>query len=178
MIGYKHLKEHRLENPVSCHPGTTVGDYVPFYFCRRSPMLSAIHKRPDELGFKGGQEEIVYLVTTVGAVVDAAGEGRWAFSDRNAAVAYGVRFSADLDQLRGDAFVRWPHVRNDQWGYRDAHPDCKRFKQAEFLVRDGVPWSAFVGLAVHNPDVRKRAKAILAAAGEETGVAVRRGWYY
>jgi hypothetical protein len=44
VIGLGNIKRRRLnEPPVHCHPGTMVGDYVPFYFCPRSPMLYMIH---------------------------------------------------------------------------------------------------------------------------------------
>ncbi len=34
------IKRRRVEElEVDCHPGTKVGDYVPFYFCPRSVML-------------------------------------------------------------------------------------------------------------------------------------------
>jgi hypothetical protein len=37
------IKRRRIEQlAVSCHPGTRVGDYVPFYFCPRSIMLFVI----------------------------------------------------------------------------------------------------------------------------------------
>ena len=38
-IGYGHITARRMSLPVSCAPGTTVGQYVPFYFCPRSIML-------------------------------------------------------------------------------------------------------------------------------------------
>jgi hypothetical protein len=57
------IKRRRVEElEVSCHPGTKVGDYVPFYFCPRSVMLYVIHRanHPD-LSYRGGQEPIVHL---------------------------------------------------------------------------------------------------------------------
>ena len=40
VIGFDTIKKRRLEElPVSCHPGTFVGHYVPFYSGPRSPML-------------------------------------------------------------------------------------------------------------------------------------------
>jgi hypothetical protein len=62
-IGMSAIKRRRVEElEVSCHPGTKVGDYVPFYFCPRSVMLYVIHRanHPD-LSYRGGQEPIVHL---------------------------------------------------------------------------------------------------------------------
>jgi hypothetical protein len=40
LVGMSTIKQRRLnEIEVTCHPGTTVGQYVPFYFCPRSIML-------------------------------------------------------------------------------------------------------------------------------------------
>ena len=149
-VGLDRIKRRRLEElPVTCRPGTSVGDYVPFYFCPRSVMLYLIHRRNEDLRFRGGQDEIVHLVTSVGRAVDTAessGPDRWAFSEGNAG-AYGTRFSADLTLLARDRFVRWDHVAAERW---NTPPERKRFKQAELLVRDAVPWSVFVGIGVHN----------------------------
>jgi hypothetical protein len=35
VIGMGSIKDRRLGLPVSCHEGTMVGDYLPFYFCSR-----------------------------------------------------------------------------------------------------------------------------------------------
>ena len=42
-IGMGSIKQRRLALPVDCHPGTFVGEFVPFYFCPRSIMLYVIH---------------------------------------------------------------------------------------------------------------------------------------
>ena len=40
IVGMSEIKRRRLEElQVECHPGSMVGDYVPFYFCFRSVML-------------------------------------------------------------------------------------------------------------------------------------------
>ena len=39
IIGYDHIKKRRLkEIPVPCCEWRRVGEFVPFYFCPRSPM--------------------------------------------------------------------------------------------------------------------------------------------
>ena len=43
-IAHQTIQIRRNNTPVPCMPGGQLHDYVPFYFCRRSPMLYAIHK--------------------------------------------------------------------------------------------------------------------------------------
>ena len=43
-IGMTEIKGRRLALEVGCHPGTKVGEYVPFYFCPRSIMLFLIYR--------------------------------------------------------------------------------------------------------------------------------------
>ena len=83
VIGYGHIKEGRMkEIRVACCGGWFVGEFVPFYFCPRSPMLYTTNKgamgRPE-----GCQRTIVHLVSRVrvGIGLDRA----WA-SDGNAQV--------------------------------------------------------------------------------------------
>lgn len=82
-IGMTGIKRRRVEDlEVDCHPGTKVGDYVPFYFCPRSVMLFVIQRaNHPELTYRGGQGPIVHLQADLHAVVgwvEASG-GRWAF---------------------------------------------------------------------------------------------------
>lgn len=87
-IGMSAIKRRRVrEINVLCHPGTKVGDYVPFYFCPRSVMLFLIHKANDpDLSYRGGQDPIVHLEADLHEVVEWAKskDRRWAFSLSNA----------------------------------------------------------------------------------------------
>lgn len=83
LIGMSTIKQRRLHLPISCHPGTNVGYYVPFYFCVRSIMLYVIHRgnHPD-LTYRGGQEPIIHLEADLyrtGRWANETGR-RWAFS--------------------------------------------------------------------------------------------------
>ena len=63
VVGMSEIKRRRLEElEVECHPGTKVGEYVPFYFCPRSIMLFLLYRgnHPD-LTYRGGQSPIVHL---------------------------------------------------------------------------------------------------------------------
>ena len=87
-IGMSEIKRRRVEQlAVDCHPGTMVGDYVPFYFCPRSVMLYVIHMANHrELAYRGGQSPIVHLEADLHRAVEWADtDGRpWAFSLSNA----------------------------------------------------------------------------------------------
>jgi hypothetical protein len=42
-IAHQQIQDRRARWPVPLDPGGVLHDYVPFYFCPRSPMLYAIH---------------------------------------------------------------------------------------------------------------------------------------
>src|SRR5438094_4220821 len=47
IVGMSSIKQRRIQElSVSCHPGTKVGHYVPFYFCPRSVMLYILYISP------------------------------------------------------------------------------------------------------------------------------------
>src|ERR1019366_3790858 len=74
LVGISKIKERRLkEIEVTCHPGTMVGEYVPFYFCPRSVMLYILHmgNSPD-LAYRGGQGPMVHLQADLAQVIEWA----------------------------------------------------------------------------------------------------------
>jgi hypothetical protein len=174
-IGMSAIKERRLRLPVHCSPGDMVGDYVPFYFCPRSIMLYVIHCRDNpDLGYGGGQEPIVHLQADLHSVVQWATTfgGRWAFSLSNAGAYYTSFRSrlADLHQLDWQAIAA-----------RDfRQPAVKDGKQAEFLVRDFLPWSLVTRIGVHSTAIQQHVRACLASPGvtHVPLVSVEPSWYY
>ena len=177
VIGMDHIKKRRLKELQvrPCHPNTYVGDYVPFYFCPRSPMLYMIHMKNDELKFQGGQERIVHLVTSLEYGIKEAGERPWAFSDGNAGAAY-TQFSNDLEQL--PTFIKWDAVNARRWSGRNVDPAIKNNKQAEFLVYDTFSWQTFRGIGVINETIRKEVQEILKNADHKPEVLVKSDYYY
>jgi len=100
-VGMSNIKLRRLTLPVTCHAGTTVGQYVPFYFCPRSVMLYVLHRgNHPNLEYRGGQVPLVHLEADLSSVVAWANRTgrRWAFSLSNAGAVYTV-FCANLTQL-------------------------------------------------------------------------------
>ncbi len=173
VIGMSSIKQRRLELPVKCHPGDTVGEYVPFYFCSRSIMLYLIYKgNHPELSYHGGQGPIVHLQADLDATVmwAQATDVRWAFSLANAG-AYYTEFRAELADL---AEVDWRAVAATD--FSDA--TVKEGKQAELLVRREVPWGLIQRIGVRSATVRERVLEALAGSRHKPPVDVLPDWYF
>ncbi len=169
MSGIKHRRVEELE--VDCHPGTKVGDYVPFYFCPRSVMLYVIHCRNHpNLEYRGGQEPIVHLESDLHAVVRWADENDvpWAFSLSNAGARY-AEFRSRLEDL---ADLDWEAIAARDWS------KLKEGKQAEFLLHGSFPFDLIERIGVHSTAVRAQAMAALRGLDPAPVVGVRPDWYY
>lgn len=170
-IGMSRIKRRRLEElPVTCHQGTKVGEYVPFYFYHHSPMLYLIHKRNVDLAYKGGQEHIVHLVSTMSTGIKWANDNskKWAFTSSNAG-AYVCDFYCDIGKLDK---IQWEHVRAMRWA------DCKEEKQAEFLVQECFPLSLVTHVVTYNSKVKSRVKQAFSESEYTPEVESMPGWYY
>ena len=173
VIGMGSIKQRRFGLPVSCHQGTNVGEYVPFYLCSRSIMLFVIHcANHPELAYRGGQQPIVHLEADLQQVVQwaEANGRRWAFSLSNAGAVY-TQFRAGLDRL-GD--INWDAVAAND--FRPA--DIKEAKQAEFLVQQSFPWHLVERIGVHSQGIVSRVSDAMHGAAHRPRIEIRREWYY
>ena len=168
-IGHKNIKERRLQKAVPKGPGGVLGDYVPFYFAPRSPMLYVINRGGVD-GYAGGQVPIVHLCSST-EVVEAAGLN-WVFTEGHAVMDY-TDFFDDFDDLDK---IDWPLMNSRYWNDTDADPDRCRRRQAEFLVHNFFPWELVLGIGVCNTATAQKANEIV--NGKKPPVEVRQGWYY
>ncbi|GID27296.1 type II toxin-antitoxin system toxin DNA ADP-ribosyl transferase DarT [Paractinoplanes brasiliensis] len=175
-VGARDIKESRRRRRIPIHPGGHVGDYVPFYFAPRSPMMYRIScehrdRVPDR--YQGGDKPLVYLVSTVRAVVDAS--LLWVATDGNAATATSEFTSSVEDMLR---MIDWPLMEAERWNNTPEDPDRQRRRQAEFLVHRTVPLDVVSWVGVHDDRFRSRAGNVLAGHRLGQRIIVRPGWYY
>jgi hypothetical protein len=173
VIGMGSIKQRRLRLPVTCHPGTHVGDYVPFYFCSRSIMLYVIYcANHAELAYKGGQQPIVHLEADLNKVVAwaAANGQRWAISLSNAGAVY-AQFRTGLDKLNE---INWGAVAASD--FRPA--DVKEGKQAEFLMQQSFPWHLVERIGVHSQPIVPRVAAAMQGVAHRPVLEIKRDWYY
>lgn len=166
VIGHGHMKARRLfEYRVACTENRFVGEFVPFYYCPRPPMLYSINR--GQTGLKPGcQGDIVHLVTSIG---HALAQGRpWAISDRNAASA-AADFFSDLGKL---ADLDWQAINAKYWG------DCSAAKAAEFLVADRFDWTGIQAIGCQNEPTLQALHGMLAACSHQPQLLLRPAWYY
>jgi hypothetical protein len=166
IIGHDHIKKRRLKDiPIPCCRWRYVGEFVPFYYCPRSPMLFAIDKgatgRP-----VGCQRTILHLFSTIAAGI-ATGKA-WAISSGNAG-AFHTTFASNLEALNT---LDWEAIRATQWAGKQHQ------KSAEFLVADAFPWTAIQGIGCQNSATADKVRSLLADAAHRPAVTINANWYY
>lgn len=166
-IGYANIKERRLtQYRIACCDNRFVGEFVPFYFCPRSPMLWTINA--GNTGREPGcQKTILHLVSTVQHGYNL--RRSWAISDGNAGSHY-TTFSNDAGALNG---VNWDIVKSWSW-----KGDRLHIKATEFLVADRFPVSALIGIGCHNDNTAQAAREIVQRHSLNIPVKVIPNWYY
>ena len=174
VVGMSEIKRRRLEElEVSCHSGSKVGEYVPFYFCPRSIMLYLLYQgNHPELAYRGGQRPIVHLEADLYTTIEwaEANAKRWAFTNGNA----GTRYTPFFDDLNDLEMLNWDAIAATDW--RD--PIVKERKQAEFLLEQYFPWELVERIGVIDAETAQRVSGILANAGHKPALVVARNWYY
>lgn len=171
VIGNNEIKTDRLRLPVSCHPGTYVGDYVPFYLCPRSVMLYVIWKgNHPNVAYRKGQDPIVHLMADMKEAIEWASNmnRKWAFTDINAANR-AADFYSDLNQLDR---LDWDAIAAKQW------VSCRDHKMAEFLMYEGFPWELIRGIGVYTEKIGARVITAFGQAKHRPSVKVKKEWYY
>lgn len=105
---YNGIQGRRAKKVVPCPPGGTLHDYVPSYFCSRSPMLYANHRGRVATN-PHGQRALIHLVTTVEAVLDAQLD--FVFTDGHAAMKFSQFFVSPNELTRLD----WNVIQSWHW---------------------------------------------------------------
>ena len=154
-IGDSDLIAKRHDYPVGINPpGGALGEYVPFYFGRLSPMLLNI-----KTGYRGikqrSQSDMVYIVCKVEDLVKHCEE--WCFTDGHAK----TKITTFYNHLNDLCEVYWDKVDLRIWHNSEDDFDRMRHKQAEFLVKSHVPIRCVLGLITYNNIAANRVKDIL-----------------
>lgn len=172
-IAHNAIQEKRSDKKVSCEPGGTLHQYVPFYFCTRSPMLYTI-SQGNVSEYDGGQEQVIYLVSTVEKV--DVNSLKYAFTDGHPIMA----ISEFYNDLKNIGYVNFELMNEQWWNDTDEKPDRKRQRQAEFLVYKFFPWQLIAGIAVKTSTLLAEVNKIIEEANPQykPKIAIKQNWYY
>ena len=170
-IAYTEIKERRTRKQIPLPPGGVLAEYVPFYFCNRSPMLYTIHMG-NVPAYRDGQANILHLVSSAEAISQA--NLPFVFTDGHAVVNLSL-FYNDLKDLNQ---VDWKVVASWSWHDTMTDNDRMRRKQAEFLVKGSFPFSLIQEIGVYSAAIRERVLPLLENVEYKPIVSIQRKWYY
>lgn len=150
--------------------GSFLGEYIPFYFGPRMPMLYVIQN-----GFNGVKcthpKDIVYCVVSVQRVIDLNLFFR--FTDGHAIDMMSMFF--DVHSInRLDEIVDYDAVNAKYWT-DPSDLDKKRRKEAEFLIKGDVSKNAIVGFIVYNEETKN---VVRSYGVPDRKVIVKREYYF
>lgn len=131
--------------------GKLLGEYVPFYFGTRMPMLFVIQK-----GYNGvtvtEAKDIVYCVTSVQRVIDTKLE--FVYTNGHAFDLFSSQFEPQ-DVFDIENQVDFQAVKVKDW--KDPSDlDLKRRMQAEFLLLGDLPFEDVLGFIVRNEEAKNQ----------------------
>lgn len=150
--------------------GRKLGDYIPFYFGIRTPMLYVIQN-----GFNmvspTPAENIVYCITSVQKVIEQQLD--FVFTNGHAVDVFTTQYSP-ADILNIDNIIDRKAVKAHYWRVEN-DLDIKRRKEAEFLVLGDIVTEAVLGFGVYNQNAQNR---MIGFGADATKVLVKSDYYF
>lgn len=123
-----------------------LGDFIPFYFGIKMPMLYVIKHGGNLVNQSISSEKIVYLACRLKEVIIASPE--FYFTDGHAMDAMTSTYdSKKINEL--PKIIDWTAVKTAYWGGHE-NLDVKRKKQAEFLCGQRIPSKIIKGFVCYN----------------------------
>lgn len=147
-LNYKSIGDNTListRNKYLFNNSKSLGEFIPFYFAYRTPMLYVITK-----GFNGviptPSEDIIYCVTSVQKILDSNID--FIFTDGHAVDSFSRQYSKeDISDLEN--ILDYSAINDKNWKSED-DLDKKRRKEAEFLLECDLPPEYLLGFICYN----------------------------
>lgn len=160
-IGDKSLIDNRSEKQVVVDNGElfstksaliTLGNFIPFYFGVRMPMLYVIQIGGNFVEEQTKPQDIVYVVCSLECII--AKKLRFYFSDGHATDHF-TAFYTSKKVSEINEIIDWTSIKSRYWGGHD-NLNTKRKKQAKFLVGDDVPAQCISGYGVYDETAKEK----------------------
>ena len=131
--------------------GKLLGEYIPFYFAYKTPMLYVVQKGYNQVK-PIAPEEIVYCVTSVQKILEFNID--FIFTDGHAFDRFSTQYTPrDIEKI--SEIIDWEAIKAKYWNI-ESDLDLKRRKEAEFLVLGDIPIECILGYIVFNLNSQKR----------------------
>ncbi|MEZ4828935.1 MAG: DUF4433 domain-containing protein [Bacteroidia bacterium] len=141
----------QTRNSFFLNNGRRLGEYIPFYFGVRMPMLYVIQKGFNMMAATPS-ESIVYCISTVQKIMEH--KLAFVFTDGHAVDKFTRQYdTGDIEAIH--TLLDWTAIKSRYWK-SDTDLDLKRRKEAEFLVDGDVPGAAVLGFIVATPTTKKK----------------------
>lgn len=150
--------------------GTRLGEYIPFYFGVRTPMLYVV-QNGFNLVAPTSAENIVYCVSSVQKIIDLQLD--FVFTDGHAVDGFSSQYTvADIQNI--DTILDKNAINAKYW--KDENDlDKKRRKEAEFLVLGDISLHAILGYITYNENAKNK---IINFGADATNVLIKPEFYF
>jgi hypothetical protein len=129
-----------------------LGDFIPFYFGIKMPMLYVIQNGGNFVEKATPAENIIYLACPINNIIES-GETYY-FSDGHATDSLSSFYdSSKVSELPN--IIAWESIKAPFWGGQE-NLNIKRKKQAEFLVSNDLPAQFIVGFCSYNEEAKQK----------------------
>ncbi len=130
----------------------TLGDFIPFYFGVRMPMLYVAQQGGNFVEMATPSEDIIYIACSIGNIIQNYHD--YYFSDGHATdmltIFYDNTFINNLVNI-----IDWNAIKEPYWGGKD-NLNLKRKKQAEFLVLGDISPKHIFGFGCYNDSAKNK----------------------
>lgn len=150
--------------------GRRLGEYIPFYFGVRTPMLYVVQNGFNMVASTPA-ENIVYCVSSVQKIIDLHLD--FVFTDGHAVDSFSSQYTAaDIQNI--DTILDKNAINAKYW--RDENDlDRKRRKEAEFLVLGDIAREAILGFITYNENAKNK---VIDFGADATNILIKSGFYF
>ena len=157
-------------NSYALNNGKLLGEYIPFYFGTRTPMLYVVQK-----GFNlvapTPPEKIVYCVSSIQKIIDHNLD--FIFTDGHAVDGFSSQYTiSDINNI--NAIIDWNAVEAKYWNAEN-DLDLKRRKEAEFLVLGDISINAILEYIVYNKEAKNQ---LIGYGVNTTDIHIKSNFYF
>jgi hypothetical protein len=129
-----------------------LGDFIPFYFGVRMPMLYVVGRGGNFVKRAYLMQEIIYLTCHISDIVQS--KSAFFFSDGHATDSFSLFYDkTKIDKL--SQIINWDAIKTKYWGGNE-NLDIKRKKQAEFLVLGDIGVNCLNSFGCYNEQAKEK----------------------